>query len=361
MHREFDSNTPSMVHFTRRALVAVGIVVLVVLAWRLADVFVLIFGGVLLATALRALSDPLNRYMPLSSRWSLGLVVTAVVAVLGLAGWTIGEQVALQLRELSDLLPEAMGRVRSWLERSPLGPVLLSMVQRSAEGARGAVSGLARFASTTLGAVANTVLMVFLALYLAADPGLYRRGLIRLVPHAGRERAAQALDAAGSALKKWLLGQLIAMIIVGLITGVGLWLLGIPLALSLGLIAGLLEFIPFVGPILSAIPAVLVALTQGGMSPLYVVLLYLAVQQIEGNLLMPLIQRWVVALPPALGLLGLVVFGLLLGVLGVLVATPLMVVVMVLTQKLYVETALNDAPAPAPPKSARRGRRQLAT
>jgi predicted PurR-regulated permease PerM len=353
MHREFDSNAPSTAHFARRALVVAGIVALAILAWRLADVFVLTFGAILLATALRALSDPLDRYTPLTGRWSLAVVVILLVAGSILAGWTVGEQVALQLRELSDLLPDALARVRAWLERSALGPALMDLARGSAEGARGAVSGLARFASTTLGAVANTVLIVFLALYLAADPGLYRRGLIRLVPHAGRERAAQALDAAGSALKKWLLGQLVAMVIVGLITGVGLWLLGIPLALSLGLIAGVLEFVPFVGPILSAIPAVLVALTQGGMAPLYVVLLYLAVQQIEGSVLMPLIQRWAVALPPALGLIGVVVFGLLFGVLGVLFATPLMVVVMVLTQKLYVEAALRDGPqhaSPAPPR-----------
>jgi predicted PurR-regulated permease PerM len=361
MHRDFDSNAPSMAHFARRALVAAGIVALIVLAWRLADVFVLIFGAILLATALRALSDPLDRYTPLSGRWSLAVVVLLLIGGLVVAGWTVGGQVALQLRELSDLLPDAIGRVRTWLERSPLGPALVDLAQRSAEAARGAVSGIARFATTTLGALANTVLMVFLALYLAADPGLYRRGLIRLVPHAGRERAAQALDAAGFALKRWLLGQLMAMVIVGLITGVGLWLLGIPLALSLGLIAGVLEFVPFVGPILSAIPAILVAFTQGGMTPLYVVLLYLAVQQIEGNVLMPLIQRWAVSLPPALGLIGVVVFGLLFGVLGVLFATPLMVVVMVLTQKLYVEAALRDGPQPTPTAPPRRSRRQPAS
>jgi predicted PurR-regulated permease PerM len=151
------------------------------------------------------------------------------------------------------------------------------------------------------------------------------------------------------------------MVIVGLITGVGLWLLEIPLALSLGLIAGLLEFVPFVGPILSAIPAILVAFTQDGMAPLYVVLLYLAVQQIEGNALMPLIQRWAVSLPPALGLIGVVVFGLLFGVLGVLFATPLMVVVMVLTQKLYVEAALRDGPSATPSPPPRRNRRQPAS
>jgi predicted PurR-regulated permease PerM len=144
-------------------------------------------------------------------------------------------------------------------------------------------------------------------------------------------------------------GQLVAMLSVGLITGIGLWLLDVPLALSLGLIAGILEFIPFIGPILSAIPALLVAFTQDGWTPLYVLLLYLGIQQIEGNVLMPVIQKWAVSLPPALGLLGVVIFGLLFGILGVLFATPLMVVVMVFVQKLYVDTAIEPKPPSSKP------------
>lgn len=342
MHREFDSDRTSIAWFARRVLVAAAIVALAVLAWRLADVFVLAFGGVLLATALRALSDPLDRHTALKGRWSLVAVVLLLLAGLGLAGWLIGAQLTVQLHELSELLPDAMSSVQRWFERSAFGPALIDLGRRSLDGARGAVSGLAQFASSTLGMLANTLLILFLGLYLAADPSLYRRGLIHLLPHAGRKRADQALQAAGTALQKWLVGQLIAMVTVGLITGVGLWLLRTPLALSLALIAGLLEFIPFVGPILSAIPAVLVAFTQGGMAPVYVLLLYLVIQQIEGNVIMPLVQRWAVALPPALGLIGVVVFGLLFGVLGVLFATPLMVVVMVLVQKLYVEGALRD-------------------
>jgi predicted PurR-regulated permease PerM len=229
--------------------------------------------------------------------------------------------------------------------QSAVGAAVLDLAGRSMQQASGALSGLARFANLTFGAVANVILIVFLALYLAADPKPYARGLVHLIPRAVRPRFAIALDASGVALRRWLLGQLVAMLVVGVVTGVGLWLLDVPLALSLGLIAGVLEFIPFVGPILSAIPAVLVAFTHEPMTPVYVALLYLGVQQIEGSVLMPLIQRWAVSLPPALGLIGVVVFGVLFGVLGVLFATPLMVVVMVLVQKLYVEGALEDVPA----------------
>jgi predicted PurR-regulated permease PerM len=309
----------------------------------------LVFGGIVLASALRALSDPLEHYTKLSPRLSLALVVIVLFVALVAAFWLIGEQLAVQLRELSQLLPGGMNDVREWLQRSPAGAWVVQMSDRGVDLARGSLTGLARFASTTFGVIANSVLILFLALYFAADPELYRRGLVKLVPEAGRERVATALQATGEGLKGWLMGQLVAMVSVGLITGIGLWLLNVPLALSLGLIAGLLEFVPFLGPILSAIPALLVAFTQDGWTPLYVLLLYLAIQQVEGNVLMPVIQKWAVSLPPALGLLGVVIFGLLFGLLGVLFATPLMVVVMVFVQKLYVDTAIEPKPPSATP------------
>jgi predicted PurR-regulated permease PerM len=344
VHRELDLERGALAAYTYRVLIAVGVVALAILAWQLAEVLMLIFGGVVLATALRALSDPLDRYTPLTGRASLAVVVVALLAMLVGAFWLVGEQLAVQVRQLSEVLPGGASDVREWLQRWPLGQWLVEVSQRGMALAQGSVTGIARFASTTFGIVANIVLILFLGLYLAADPALYRRGLLHLVPPSGRQRAAGALQASGTALKQWLLGQLLAMVIVGLITGIGLWALDVPLALSLGLIAGLLEFIPFIGPILAAVPALLVAFTQDGWTPLYVALLYLGIQQLEGNVLMPVIQKWAVELAPALGLLGVVIFGLLFGVLGVLFATPLMVVVMVFVQKLYVDTALEPKP-----------------
>jgi predicted PurR-regulated permease PerM len=344
VNRETEPDRDALADFTYRVVIAVAIVGLAALAWYLSDIFVLIFGAVLLASVLRTLAVPLARYGGIPDRWALAIVVVAVAAGLALLGWLIGAQVAAQMRELVDILPSAAARAREWVMQSALGAAALELAERSMQEASGALSGLARFANLTFGIVANVVLIVFLALYFAADPRLYARGLVHLIPHAVRPRFAVALAASGAALRRWLLGQFVAMIIVGVVTGFGLWMLDVPLALSLALIAGVLEFIPFIGPILSAVPAVLVAFTHEPMTPVYVALLYLGVQQIEGNVLMPLIQRWAVKLPPALSLIGAVVFGVLFGVLGVLFATPLMVVVMVLVQKLYVEGALEEVP-----------------
>ncbi len=344
MHRDFDTPPLSTAQFTYRVLIAVGLFALAFLLWKLADVIMLVFAGILFAAALRAMADPLDRATPLSGRQSLLVVVVLLVAAIVGAMWLTGGQVGAQLGQLWQMLPGALADVRTWLDGSAFGTAVMNMGQQALEGVSGTVSSIARFASGTFGAVTDVILILFLAIYFAADPGLYRHGILHLVPASARRRVDVALDAAGKSLKRWLLGQLIAMVCVGALTGIGLTLLGVPLALSLALIAGLLEFIPIIGPFLSAIPAVLVAFTQGGQMALYVALLYLVIQQIEGNVLMPIVQKWAVSLPPALGLMGVVIFGLLFGVMGILFATPLMVVVMVMVQKLYVEAAIEQKP-----------------
>lgn len=181
------------------------------------------------------------------------------------------------------------------------------------------------------------MLILILGLYLAATPGLYYRGFIQLMPKGIRPQIDAAMRDAGRGLRRWLFGQMISMLAVGSLTAVGLHLLGMPLALSVGIIARLLGFIPFFGPIASGILAIVLAFTQGPQQALYVAILCVAIQQLEGFVLMPLIQRWTVALPPALGLLAVVVFGLLFGLPGAVFATPLMVVLMILVKKLYVD------------------------
>jgi predicted PurR-regulated permease PerM len=330
-------NRSPLAEFTYRVLILAAVVALGILAWRLAGVFILVFGGILVAVALRVMTDALTRYTALGKRWALAIVVVSLVAIIGLAGWAIGAQVASQIGELVGSLPDAFAKLTAWLERSAAGQSAVDFFTSATSSGDGALSGLARFAGGTFSVVTDTIIILFVGLFLAADAGLYQRGLLHLFPRAARPKVRAALDASGAALRKWLLGQLSAMIVVGVITFCGLLLLRVPLALSLALIAGLLEFIPFVGPILASIPAILMGFTQGPQEALYVALLYLAINQIEGNVIMPVVQKWAVALPPALGILSVVAFGLLFGIPGVLFAVPLMVVVITLVQKLYVE------------------------
>jgi predicted PurR-regulated permease PerM len=150
------------------------------------------------------------------------------------------------------------------------------------------------------------------------------------------------MDAAIVALGRWLQGVLLAMVSIGLVTGIGLWAMGIPLALALGVLGGALEFIPYIGPIVSAIPAVLIAFTVSPTRALEVLALYVAIHFIEGELLVPMIQRWAVALPPAVAIIAVVVFGSIFGLPGVIFATPLAVVLLRLVQTLYVPALKTD-------------------
>ncbi len=196
--------------------------------------------------------------------------------------------------------------------------------------------------SSTLGIAANIVLVAFIGLYLAVAPGTYITGLLRLFPKQRRARMTGVLESVGETLRRWLVGRAILMVVNGVLTAVGLWLLGIPLALTLGVIAGLLNFVPNIGPIIAGVPAVLIAWTVGPMPALYVLLLYIALQSLDGYVLTPLIQQRTVSLAPALTMTAQLLFGVLAGTMGLLLATPLTAAAMVFVRKLYLEDVLGE-------------------
>lgn len=333
--------TPGGDSYFRRVVISaatgVGIAVAAVILWRTAGVAMIAFGGVLLAIVLRTLARVFVRRLHLAESASLALAVALIAAALAAAGWLIGATLATELSGLVQQVPAALDKLRGWLSSQPAGRAILESF--------GDVDGLApaaRLAGVTItafGAIAHGLLVLVLGVYLAIDPGQYRRGLLHLLPARHRFAADRALSAAGSALHRWLRGQLIAMAIVGIAIGVGLWALGVPFALSLGLLAGMLEFIAFIGPIAAAVPAILLGFGESPLTALYVALLYLVVQQVEAYVLMPLVQRWAVALPPALAILAVVVLGILIGLPGVLFGVPVVVAAIAIVQSLRDDPA----------------------
>ncbi len=324
-----------------RILSVVAAAALALLVWQLSDLLLLLFGAIILATTLRTLASPLERYLRFSPRTAV-LVTVVVGLTASVAGvWIIGDRLAAEFANLRARVPEAVQAVTAWLSSHPIGVEILS----AWEDVREESPPWGRFvnlAGSTLGAVGSISLMFILGIYLAIDPTQYRQGLVRMIAPAYRSEIDAALGASGDALAKWLKGQGISMIFVGVATAIGLAALQVPLAFSVGVIAGALAFIPFFGPIASGVLAVMLAFIDGPDKALYVAVLCLGIQQIEGNVLMPLIQRWAVRLPPVLGITAAVIFGILFGIVGVLFATPLMVVVMVLVQKLYIEAFLES-------------------
>lgn len=334
--------------FAHRALVLIGLVCLIagvaLLIWAGADVLLLIFGGILLAVFLRGLSDLLSRTTSLPRMWSLVVVVLLLTTLIGLGAWFLGSAIVRELDELGRSLAESKLMLEEKLRQYAWGRQLLADLPRFELLGRGpGLSRITSIFSTTIGAAFSLVVILSTGLYLAFDPGLYRRGLLRLVPLERRRRAGEILDSLGAVLRGWLVSQSFSMIIVGLATTLGLWLLGIPLAMALGLLAFLFTFVPYVGPIVAAVPAVLVALTIGPAQAAYVALLYLGIQMVEGNFLTPLIQQRMVKLPAALTISAQMLMGVLLGSVGIVLATPIAACSLVLVQMLYVEDTLGDS------------------
>jgi predicted PurR-regulated permease PerM len=209
-------------------------------------------------------------------------------------------------------------------------------------GGGGLASSVTGAVSTAASAFTNALIVFVIGVYLALDPGPYTDGIVRLVPKTQRDRISEVLAAIGHTLRWWMVGRGASMAVVGILTGVGLLIAGIPLAFSLGVIAALFSFVPYIGPIASAVPALLVALTVSPVKALYVLGIYAAVQFLESYLVTPLIQERAVSIPPALLVSVQVVAGVLAGALGVLLATPMGVALVVAVQMLYVEDALGD-------------------
>jgi predicted PurR-regulated permease PerM len=254
-----------------------------------------------------------------------------------------GAHVRQQVNELSDQLPVAWSAFETQIGNFGLGNQLERLVASVTTPGGGSLSGFGRTLLSIGSGLADLIVVLFAGIYLATQPDFYRAGFIKLVPPRRRALVDEAMVESETALRLWLKGQAIAMVVVGVLTGTGLWLLGMPSALALGLLAGLLEFVPFAGPLIAAVPAILLSLVAGPEMTIWVCLLYLGVQQFEGNLLTPMIQQYVVELPGVVLLFSLIGFGILFGTLGIILAAPLAVVTLVLVKRLYVIDALDTA------------------
>ena len=206
----------------------------------------------------------------------------------------------------------------------------------------GAKRYLFPFVSSTFAAIGGLLIVIFLTIYISADPGLYHDGLMHLFPHRARPRAGEVLTEIAVSLRKWLTTQLIAMLAIGSVSTIVLLLLGVKAAIPLGIIAGLLEFVPTVGPILSAVPAIAMGFVDSPQKALWVGIAYVGIQFLENHLLIPLLMKRGVDLPPAITILAQALMALVFGFLGLLVAVPLLAAAKVAIQMLYVEDVVGD-------------------
>jgi predicted PurR-regulated permease PerM len=308
------------------------------LAWWLADVLLLAFAAALVAVLLSQLQSNLSALLPraLPRRASLAIVVLALLAALALCTAIAGAAVVAELTQLRETLPRAWRELLAWLGTHAPGRWALDAIGAAQQAPQGwterIATAVARAFNGTLTAAVTLLLVVMLAVYFAADPDTYRSGLLRLLPQERRASAAATLDAVGQNLARWLKGQAASSVTVGVLTAIGLTVLGLPQVLTLSLLTAVLDFVPYFGSILAGLIVVAVAFGEGPREALWAAVMCLVVQQLEAYIVQPLAQRWAVRLAPALGVLSVLMFSLLFGLAGALLAVPLMVVVVTLVQ-----------------------------
>lgn len=333
--------------FVRRVLILIALVGGALILWQLRYVLVLLFGTVLIATIIRAIADPVAKHLRLPEGISVLLSVLVIIGVVGATIWLVNAQVSAQSQHLADAIPRAVTMVDDWLGGFGMNHPLESWFKRIHSDNSVIISNFGGWLSSLTFGITSLLILVFGGIFLASQPRFYGIGAIKLVPTEKRSLIAEAMLESENALRLWLKGQVIAMIAIGVLTWIGFMIIGLQSALVLAIIAGVLEFIPYAGPIASAVPAILVALVQSPELAVWTIVMYVIVHHVEAYVLQPLVQQYAVDVPAVVMLFSLLAFGMLFGLIGVLFAAPMAVVAYVMVKRLYVVEAL-QTPTPIP-------------
>ena len=334
--------------YAKRVALAALIVLLIATAFYMLGkhgyFFLLVFAGVLLAVLFSGIAEWFEKKLHLKHGLALFLAVILFFGLLFGSIVLVAPTVSKQVQEMQQTLPQAMEKIQGWLSNIGIGQKLIDNVPTSfgeaVSGNESIFTKVSSIFSTTLSALADILIVIITAIFLAASPKLYTVGFSKLFPVGRRTRVMQVLDKCYQTLKLWLLAMLLAMTIIGVSTAIGYSILGLPLAFALALIAFLFAFIPNIGPWLAAIPAAMVGLTVSPQMALYAMLVYGGIQMVETYAITPIIFQKTVDLPPALLLFFQVLLGILHGAIGLLLAAPILAVIMVLVNEVYVKDVL---------------------
>jgi predicted PurR-regulated permease PerM len=334
------------IDYTLRAVAIAALLLLV--AAQLGDVLLLVFAAILVASVLRGGAAWLHRRIGIGTGWCLAVVLVVIVllftALFGLEGARmIGEAAAV-----ADTVRQQVQHLWDSWRNDPSVQRLVPRLTDQAGAILGHLTSLAPgVASSVIGVGGDMVVVLATGIFLAMAPDTYVGGFLRLLLPRWRARGHEVMEELSRTLQLWFLGQLMDMLVVTVLTGAGLFFLGVPLALTLAIIAGLCNFVPYIGALAGAIPALAVAVAQSPQSAISVAILFIVVQTLEGNVIAPLIQKRTVDLPPALTILSQTVLGALFGVMGLILATPLFAAAMTAVRMVYVESVL-ERPGRAP-------------
>lgn len=349
--KDAGANAFDLEFVAKATLIVITLWALANLLWLARDILFITFFALLVASFLSIFVEPLHeRGVSRAIAAPLVLLILLLMLIgLSVLAWpTLREQIVI----IQQQLPPAIDALEAWFRQQLT--LITGSVGRDADdledqlrdsfdtGVTGLIGGALPLLNTAAGAISGFVLIVIAGLFIAISPRTYMHGLIVLFPKSRRKRMGEVLPKAGYAMTQWMKGTAIAMVLVGAMAVIGLSLIGVPAALALGVIAGLLEFIPYIGPVLGFVPAIVIALAVSPQAALWVLGLYAIVQFTESNLITPLLMKQMVKLPPALTLLFQTMFGLLFGFLGLLLAVPMLATGKILIEELYVEGVADE-------------------
>lgn len=322
------------------ALIILAILGVALIFVELTRFFMLVFAAIVIGAIFDTIASFLTRRFKLGRGLALALSVFSMIAVVTAAFTLFGSQLAGQIETIQQSIPGAVSNVEAFLDRYGWGQKARELTAVSSNDISTILSQAGGYALAAGSGLADFVLVLVGAIFLASDPATYRRGFLLLIPKPAVKTMDLAMDDVSHGLRGWMLGQSVSSLVVAGFTWAGLELLGVPASAGLGFLAGLLDVIPMIGPIIAGLPAVLLAFTVSPMTALWTLILYLVIQQLQGNFLQPMIQKQAVNVPPAVLLFAVIAAGLLFGMMGILLAAPLTVVIFVLVQRIYVQNML---------------------
>ncbi|THD37210.1 MAG: AI-2E family transporter [Sphingomonas sp.] len=332
--------------FIRRVILVIVIAALTIALYRVGTLLILAFGSILGAITIHAVADRLHQHLRVPRRHAIGLAVAATLAVVGFLIWLLTVQFGAQINALIVETPRLLARLATWMSQSAVGGKVVEAVQTGYASAQ-ATQDLGQIARSGADLVLNVILLIVGAMFFAIDPARYRDGSLLLIPKAKRGAFGDAFDDLGHNLRLWLRAQIILMLLMGVSIGFGLWLSGVPSAAALGLLAGLSEFIPYIGPTVAMLPALGLAANAGTGPLIGAVATYAIVRLVQDMIVTPIIQNKVIAIPPAITLFSMVGIGYIFGLAGLVFSAPLLVAIFALTRSLYVRETLGDKADPA--------------
>lgn len=320
----------------RLLLLAFLCIIGLLFVWFQWQLIFLAFAGLLLALLLHTITTWIQRHTRMGPGWSYLATLLLITAIIAGACALIVPRAITQISEIARILPQSIAQITDFLRQKTWGRTLMEMIQRAGRtmdlGAK-----VKTITSAVVSGVADLVVVFVIGFFGALNPGGYKRGVLMLFPEQHRERVREIGDELLETLRWWMLGQMVPMVALGIASMVSLWLLGVKLAFTLGLITGVMVFVPYVGTILAGIPSVLMALQRGPWTALWVLILFSIFHVIEGYFLTPVVQKRAVRLPPVLTILAQFFMWSFAGLLGVAIAAPLTAAGMVLTNELYIK------------------------